>query len=113
MQLQSPQKLQFHKQLHLALDLIAQQKDSYYSGLFWFTDIEQAKAAHIDLIQPKSRVLIVGGGSGSMLSYLAKDCPNCQVDYVEVSGAMMQRAKKRDVKNLQVKFFHSTNHMSF
>ena len=33
------------QQLSLALDTVSQQKDSYLSGLYWYTDLDQAKAA--------------------------------------------------------------------
>ena len=33
------------KRLSAALDAVSQQKDSYLSGLYWYTDIDQAKAA--------------------------------------------------------------------
>ncbi|MCA1558588.1 MAG: thioredoxin family protein, partial [Acidobacteria bacterium] len=33
------------QRITMALDSVAQQRDSYASGLYWYTDIEQAKAA--------------------------------------------------------------------
>jgi hypothetical protein len=33
------------KRLSAALDTVSQQKDSYLSGLYWYTDLDQAKAA--------------------------------------------------------------------
>jgi len=33
------------KRLSAVLDAVSQQKDSYLSGLYWYTDIDQAKAA--------------------------------------------------------------------
>jgi hypothetical protein len=33
------------QRLSLALDTVSQQKDSYLSGLYWYTDLDQAKAA--------------------------------------------------------------------
>jgi hypothetical protein len=33
------------KRLRAALDAVSQQKDSYLSGLYWYTDIDEAKAA--------------------------------------------------------------------
>jgi len=33
------------QRLSLALDTVSQQKDSYLSGLYWYTDLNQAKAA--------------------------------------------------------------------
>lgn len=33
------------KRLSVALDAVSQQKDSYLSGLYWYTDFNQAKAA--------------------------------------------------------------------
>lgn len=33
------------KRLSAALDAVSQQKDSYLAGLYWYTDLEQAKAA--------------------------------------------------------------------
>jgi hypothetical protein len=33
------------RRLSLALDRVSQQKDSYLSGLYWYTDLDQAKAA--------------------------------------------------------------------
>ncbi|HEY6118881.1 MAG TPA: hypothetical protein VIV66_02930 [Pyrinomonadaceae bacterium] len=44
-QLVTPDRTPEWQRLSMALDAVSQQKDSYLSGLYWYTDLEQAKRA--------------------------------------------------------------------
>ncbi|MEQ9301210.1 MAG: class I SAM-dependent methyltransferase [Cyclobacteriaceae bacterium] len=58
-------------------------------------------------ITPGSHILIVGGGTGQVLEYLA-ECrlSELKVDYVEASEAMINSAKHRTLNNVSVDFIH-------
>ena len=45
---------------HATLDAIAQQKDSYYSGLFWYNDLEEAKAKAVAEKKPILSLRLLG-----------------------------------------------------
>lgn len=57
---------------------------------------------HFDRIKSGDRVLIVGGGTGKILSSLP---PHCVVTYIDSSSQMLQKAKSV-VYNGQVDFLH-------
>jgi ubiquinone/menaquinone biosynthesis C-methylase UbiE len=56
-------------------------------------------------IPPNSAVLIVGGGTGWILSEIAKKHPSgLRITYVEISEKMLNRAKKRDTGKNKIEF---------
>ena len=54
--------------------------------------LELAKKAHLDLLGTDYKVLVVGGGTGSLLKYIEEASIKCYVDFIEVSSQMMRRA---------------------
>jgi ubiquinone/menaquinone biosynthesis C-methylase UbiE len=59
-------------------------------------------------IEPGSRVLIVGGGTGWILEELTKVHPSgLHITYVEVAAAMMSLSQKRDTGNNQVEYIEN------
>ncbi|SDP94034.1 Methyltransferase domain-containing protein [Mucilaginibacter sp. OK268] len=62
----------------------------------------------LSFIEPDSRVLIVGGGTGWILEELTKIHPSglC-ITYVEIAAAMMDLSKKRDTGSNEVVYIQS------
>ena len=65
-----------------------------------------AKRVFLDQIPDKSRILVVGGGTGSILNYLRELNKELEVDFVEKSSNMLLKARKRDITSLKVNFYH-------
>jgi len=53
--------------------------------------LQIAQQFYLHKINPKDKVLIIGGGTGQILTWL----PDCEVTYLELSKAMIVRAKKK------------------
>ena len=68
--------------------------------------LQLAKKVFLDQIPDKSRILVVGGGTGRILNYLQELNKEFEVDFVEKSSNMMFNAKKRDIASLTVNFYH-------
>lgn len=67
--------------------------------------LEQAQLHLVNNIPPGAKVLIVGGGTGWILEALARRYSSgLQIVYVEVSGSMLSRARKRTIGQNQVAF---------
>ena len=89
-----------------------------YNGIAWFYDglarvifgkkQTLAKQAFLDLIPASAKVLIIGGGSGKLLEYLNELNKNLLVDFVEISSAMISKAKNRSIGNISVTFHHTS-----
>jgi ubiquinone/menaquinone biosynthesis C-methylase UbiE len=68
----------------------------------------RAQQALLTFIKPNSDVLIVGGGTGSILEELAEVHPaGLKITYVEISAKMIKLAQKRDWKQNEVLFLHT------
>lgn len=63
--------------------------------------LERAQAAFLTELRPKANVLIVGGGTGKILELLPEGL-DLQIDYVEMSKSMLERAKNRFSKGNHV-----------
>jgi len=61
--------------------------------------LEEAQYYFLDELPEKGKVLIIGGGSGTILEKISTMNSALKIYYVEASGAMMELAKKRTVKN--------------
>jgi ubiquinone/menaquinone biosynthesis C-methylase UbiE len=61
--------------------------------------LNKATTHFLNQIKSKDQVLIVGGGSGSILKYLPKDC---DIYYVDQSDAMISMSKK--IRNNKVSY---------
>ncbi|GAB4248716.1 MAG: class I SAM-dependent methyltransferase [Ekhidna sp.] len=72
------------------------------SSIVFGEEIAKSTQCFLDRIKGNSVVLILGGGTGSLLQHL----PECtHIDYVEKSGKMIELAKKRSSQN--VNFIHA------
>jgi ubiquinone/menaquinone biosynthesis C-methylase UbiE len=81
-------------------DRIAPIYDSFKRVMFG-DQLDRIVEGAVECIPSSSSVLIIGGGTGEILNYLPE---NCEVDYIEKSGKMIQRAKTQ--KREGVNFIH-------
>jgi len=83
---------------------------SYYdflSQLVFGSSLIKAQSLFLNYVKPKSSILIVGGGTGRILEYLAREhASGLVITYVEISAKMIAAARKRDWKQNQVYFVH-------
>jgi len=85
-------------------NLIAQYYD-FMAAVVFGNRMELAKRAHLSRIRDKSKILVVGGGTGKVIEYLADLSGSFRLDYVEPSTAMVHRAKKRGKGSMDVMFY--------
>lgn len=85
-------------------DIIAHQYDKLSHWVFGKKQ-ERAKNENIDLIQSGSKILIVGGGTGSILEYISDLKRNNTIDFVDVSEKMISKAKLRSIGDNRVSFY--------
>jgi ubiquinone/menaquinone biosynthesis C-methylase UbiE len=75
------------------------------SRIIFFKSQTSAQRDQLKHILPKSKILIVGGGTGWILEELSKvHDSELDITYVEISTEMIQLARKRDVKKNKVIF---------
>jgi ubiquinone/menaquinone biosynthesis C-methylase UbiE len=72
--------------------------------------IRRCQVAYLDKVPSGAKVLILGGGTGWILTELFKLNPTCRVWYVEASVKMLEKAKVRSevLLSSQVIFIHGT-----
>ena len=69
--------------------------------------IVKAQECMIGYIQPDSKILIVGGGTGWILESISELYPQgLEIDYVEVSAQMIGLSQKRNYRDNKVNFIH-------
>lgn len=85
-------------------DQIATIYDSL-TKLVFGNSLERAKKTDLDCLKAGDKVLIVGGGTGSVLEYIDQFGTKMEVDYIELSGKMLGQARKRKIKYLSINFF--------
>lgn len=59
-QIESPAETREWERLSTALDAVSQQRNSYLSGLYWYTDLDQAKAAALKSGKPILSLRLLG-----------------------------------------------------
>ncbi len=63
----------------------------------------EAQEYFLNLIPPRARILIIGGGTGQILESVAKLHPSgLHITYVEISTNMMELSRKRNVAQNEV-----------
>ncbi|MBL7848854.1 MAG: class I SAM-dependent methyltransferase [Cyclobacteriaceae bacterium] len=70
--------------------------------------LTRAQEIYLSQILPRSRVLILGGGTGKIIGALKRVQPDCRVIFIEASQAMLQRAKDRNKALAGIEFIHGT-----
>ena len=91
---------------------------SNYKYLAWIYDwlaklvfgnkLELAKQGLLSEIPLGAKILVVGGGTGSIIEYLAKLNKQLRLDFVEQSKYMLGYAQKRNAENLDIKFYNQS-----
>jgi ubiquinone/menaquinone biosynthesis C-methylase UbiE len=77
------------------------------SRAIFFRSQVNAQISQLHYVPAGSKVLIVGGGTGWVLEELAKiHKEGLEITYVEISGKMLAKAKKRFAGNNKMTFFH-------
>jgi ubiquinone/menaquinone biosynthesis C-methylase UbiE len=68
----------------------------FYSclGLVLGSTLRRARREFIDSLAPATRILIVGGGNGQVLTDLLKHQPKASIDYLDIAPGMIASAKK-------------------
>lgn len=67
-----------------------------------------AQTAFLHRINPGSRVLILGGGTGAIVSALLALQPDCHIVFVDASQAMLRRARRRLRQLSDIEYIHGT-----
>lgn len=78
------------------------------SRLVFFRSQVRAQTDQLSMIAPRSKILIVGGGTGWILEEIAKIHPSgLSITYVEISEEMLVLSKKRNKQDNEVIFIHA------
>ncbi len=80
----------------------------WLANLVFGNKLELAKRAFISDIPEGAKILVVGGGTGSIIEYLALLNKHLHVDFVEQSKYMIGYAKKRNVASLEIAFYNQS-----
>lgn len=67
---------------------------------------ERARKVFLDCLQNSNKVLIVGGGRGTVLSHLQELAIDLSVDFVDCSQKMIDFASQIECSNLSIKFYN-------
>jgi len=62
----------------------------------------------LNYLAKRHKLLILGGGTGWILPYIRIANPLLQIDYVDISGRMIEKAKRRVWEDIWVKFVIGT-----
>ena len=68
--------------------------------------MQAARVAHLDVIEGRARVLLIGDGDGRFLRALVERAPAASVDVVEASGRMIELARQELPEGCEVRFHH-------
>ena len=94
---------------HTDFDTIAFAYD-HLKRLVFGKALDKAQIALIPYIPSQARILIIGGGTGQIITDILERKPVKQITYVELSAKMLQAAKNRvsSRKIDNVQFFRGT-----
>ncbi|WP_316835190.1 class I SAM-dependent methyltransferase [Pedobacter nutrimenti] len=89
-------------------DRIAKYYD-FLSRTVFFKAQVNAQTEQLPFIPQESKILIVGGGTGWILSKIAELQPKgLRITYIEISSEMIALARKRDVKENSIELINSS-----
>lgn len=90
-------------------DLLAPIYDRFAS-LVYGSAIREAPLVFLKAIPSTGQVLILGGGTGWLLTELLETHPDCHVWYIEASAKMLEQARQKlsEQQKSRVKFIHGT-----
>jgi ubiquinone/menaquinone biosynthesis C-methylase UbiE len=92
-------------------DFIAPFYDSL-ARLVFGKALQKAKTSFTDRIPTGGRLLLMGGGTGTILNTLLKTHPALEIDFVDVSGKMLKLAENNLDSGFhhRVTFIHGDHH---
>jgi tRNA (cmo5U34)-methyltransferase len=82
-----------------------------YDAMVWLvfgSTLHKAQCHFIDAIPPRSKILIIGGGTGKFLKELLNQKPQSRVVYIESASEMIAIARKKADEDSRVTFIHGT-----
>lgn len=80
----------------------------FLAGTVFGRAMERSQVTYLSEIQPGSRVLILGGGTGWIIARLLSIRPDCEVTYIDASGRMIGKARRRLIEPAKVRLIHGT-----
>lgn len=66
-----------------------------FASLIFGKELERAKHYYLYYIKDGCKILYIGGGSGTILYHLIKKHNNLEIDFIDASSKMIERAKKK------------------
>src|SRR5690349_4539104 len=84
---------------------------SIYDGLarlVFGNAIRQAQNYFLNDVPSGAKILVLGGGSGWLLSQLLTSKPQCDIWYIEASEKMLELSKVKAKQSSRVHFIHGT-----
>lgn len=81
----------------------------FIARLVFGRSIKKSQLRYLNLVTPHSRVLVLGGGTGWILSALDSLQTAMHITYIDASGNMIKASKKREpFKHLKVQYIQGT-----
>jgi tRNA (cmo5U34)-methyltransferase len=80
----------------------------FLAKLIFGKSIKESQKHFLNKIEDVSKVLILGGGTGWLLTELLKAKPNCKVCYIDASEKMISLSKNKIKPKQLVHFIHGT-----
>lgn len=71
-------------------------------------DIVHSQVYFLERFSQCKRLLIIGGGTGALLNEICSNYPYIEIDYIDLSPGMIDRARKRMKHNSHVRFIQGT-----
>lgn len=70
--------------------------------------IRKSQLHFLNHLTTKNKLLILGGGTGWILPFILETNPTLQIDYIDMSSKMIERARKKVREDSQVRFIVGT-----
>ena len=80
---------------------------SLASKLVYGNTLTNIQHTLIKQLPQDGRLLIIGGGDGSILPFIYNNSPNLQLQYMEASSEMLKLAQSNAPKKQNIQFIHS------
>ncbi len=81
---------------------------TFLSRLIFGKNLDAAQLFYLDQIKPDDHILILGGGSGSLLQSLLTRNPKLRIDYIDISSNMLELAKQKAQHTSTINFILGT-----
>ncbi|NJN40867.1 MAG: hypothetical protein HC811_00060 [Flammeovirgaceae bacterium] len=76
----------------------------FLANLVFGNTLIRAQQKFLESIEPNSSILILGGGSGQILTDIDNIVKGCTINFIEISTGMMELARNRKVINNTIVF---------